>query len=782
MRRWIPAAFAVALVLGLNATPAAAQGDVSVGHSGWRWGNPQPQGNTLRAVEFAGGVGYAAGDFGTLLRTADGGQTWTGIATGITADLSRIRAVDANTVLIGAGCVLRRSDDGGATFRRVPFTNSESDCPAGLASFHFPTPQRGYLVLSDGTVQTTSDGGQTFSGATAIPGTPAGAGGGQATPTDVYFLTETLGFVTAGGVIYRTTDGGNSWEPRFQAGAPLASLVFVDANTGYAVGAGNTLAQDGERRRRVDAQADPRGHPAVGPDADPLRADGRHAQTCLISTAAGDRALRTTDGGDTITSLSTSTRPIFALAFASPTAAVGVGAAGATVFSADAGTDTPTPSFAPIGARLAGGDINLFRVRATDSSIVHATGDNGKLARTTDGGRNWSTVGVPTSEDLADASFVNANEGFTIDTAGTLRFTSDGGARWTPLDTGTTPSVAAIHAVDRNVAMLFTARGIFRSAAASDTSSPGTTFEPVDNVKLQRTQFSDFDQAGGVLFAWGPTAIWVSTNQGRSWKTVRGPLKKPRYGRVDFVSSKVGFAYTAGGRIWRTANGGRTWSELLGAGTSLVQDLAMADARNGYLTIGSFPGAEGRGSVLRTSDGGATWRPQLISAVGITQIEAPGADSAFSLAAPGGGSNLFRTTAGGNQGSENAVTVSASPKKLRKAGNVKLTVKVSPNVIGAAVPLFVRTKKSRALDAGDGARRGDDQGLRHLHGDGQGPIDELLRRAVARRRRPQRRRQPGADGQGGEVGEGAASAGQIWSTTASAQSRGNGRPFSIRAK
>src|SRR5437763_12209589 len=91
----------VALVAVLALAPAAGA-QVSVGHSGWSWGNPQPQGDTLHAVEFAGGIGYAAGDFGTLLRTGDGGGTWQGVATGITGGLQRIRATDANTVLIGS--------------------------------------------------------------------------------------------------------------------------------------------------------------------------------------------------------------------------------------------------------------------------------------------------------------------------------------------------------------------------------------------------------------------------------------------------------------------------------------------------------------------------------------------------------------------------------------------------------------------------------------------------------------------------------------------------------
>src|SRR6476659_2378060 len=99
MKRLTPVVAALALAVFASVTAQAA--DVTVGHSGWNWGNPQPQGNTLRAVEFQGSLGFAAGDFGTLLRTDDGGATWTGVRTGTTASLTSISIADEDTVLVG---------------------------------------------------------------------------------------------------------------------------------------------------------------------------------------------------------------------------------------------------------------------------------------------------------------------------------------------------------------------------------------------------------------------------------------------------------------------------------------------------------------------------------------------------------------------------------------------------------------------------------------------------------------------------------------------------------
>lgn len=121
----------------LAALPAFAPASVQVGSSGWQWGNPLPQGNTVRAMSFAGTTGYAAGDFGTLLRTTDGGSTWSGLLSGTFTDLTTVQAIDGDSLFAGGGCVARRSDDGGATFRRVAFTPAESSCRQPLASGWF---------------------------------------------------------------------------------------------------------------------------------------------------------------------------------------------------------------------------------------------------------------------------------------------------------------------------------------------------------------------------------------------------------------------------------------------------------------------------------------------------------------------------------------------------------------------------------------------------------------------------------------------------------------------
>src|SRR3954462_933448 len=118
MSRWSSAAAVVACALA--ALPAAASANVQVGSSGWLWGNPLPQGNTLRAMAFSGTTGYAAGDFGPLLPTPDGGAllrapgggaAWAGVRAGTFTNRAELQVLDANTLFAGGGCVARRSID-----------------------------------------------------------------------------------------------------------------------------------------------------------------------------------------------------------------------------------------------------------------------------------------------------------------------------------------------------------------------------------------------------------------------------------------------------------------------------------------------------------------------------------------------------------------------------------------------------------------------------------------------------------------------------------------------
>src|SRR3954470_11291670 len=649
---------AIACAAGaLAILPGVASAAVQVGSSGWLWGNPLPQGNTIGAMSFAGASGYASGDFGTLLRTTDAGATWTGLLSGTFTNLTEVQAIDGDSVFAGGGCVARRSDDGGATFKRLAFTPVESSCREQLAAGWFVSRTTGYLVLTDGTVLRTDNDGDTFAQRNPVPGTRA-QGGGVA-PTDVVFLTDAVGFATTlGGHIYRTVDGASSWTLVRNASQALRSITFLDALHGVAVGDG------GQYLTTVDGgvtwTAQDLGIGALNVTS--VRCAS--ADRCLATTQRGDQRGRidSTEAGPRL--VTPSPDPIFAGAFASPTRIVVAGATGATAVSDDAGR-----TFAAIGGRLTG---TFTRMRAGgQAGSAFAPGQNGALAKTVDGGQTWTRGNVSTSEDVRDVSFPTNVAGFALDTAGGLFRTRDGGATWRPLDTGSTQNAAAVVAPSPTTVLLAGPRGLRRSTDGGDT------FAAIANRAVARALLTSIDTAGSTLVASGPRAIFRSADRGRTWRAVRRPSRNGRARTVDFVDGRTGFWLGNDGRVFRTRNGGRSWTALTGAGTSEAYGMAFSSATRGYLAFNRFGDATTpAGFLLRTSDGGATWRPQFVVA---SPIPADG------LAAGRGGvdyllggeAGLLSSRTGGDTGRASRITLGAR-RRVSRPATITVTGRLSP--------------------------------------------------------------------------------------------------------
>ena len=447
---------ALSLAAACSQTADAA---VQVSQSGWQWGNPTPQGNTIRAMDFIAGRGYAIGDDGTALRTDDGGASWTGLATGTSQDLSRLQAVTPDVVVVlgGDGCVVRRSDDGGATFHKM-FVLAETNCPDRVAASSFVTPQVGYLLLRDGNVLRTTDGGQTFGRGTAVPGTPASAAGGQGTPADAIFTTTDAGIVFLNGTntAFKTTDAGASWTPATGIDPGSVTRMKAISPTAFYAFGPDTLLRSSDAGVTWQKRAGSAGSTITGIGC-------ATDDVCLLSTDKGDKLLRTEDGGATSTPVTASTAPIFAAGFANANRAVALGSGGATVVSDDSGKN-----YAPVGGDIAGSF--QFGLRLGPSpEIALALGAKGQLARTTDNGATWRAINVATSADMQDTSFTDANNGYALDQRGGLFRTANGGASWQPIDPGTTSAPKAVIATGSTV-LLAGPRGVRRAASGGEFS------------------------------------------------------------------------------------------------------------------------------------------------------------------------------------------------------------------------------------------------------------------------------------------------------------------------
>ena len=415
----------------------------------------------LRALFFLDArTGWAAGSNGAIFRTADG-ENWELMHAETGLNLSSVSFVDAqNGWAVGRlkqDGLLLRTEDGGATWTRQLLQTE------GKAQFVFFVNERtGWVASEFETVFRTDDGGEEW--------TTLHSGFSRANMfNEVFFIDEEYGWVAGtGGQILKTRDGGKNWSDVSSATEQdMNDLIFFDRNRGLAVGdlGRILLTEDGGREWRViasGADADLRsicfadagngwiagmeGHVLHTEDggrtwsrmsfADTLDfvqvffADARNGWILGGREGMGEDAehvdeeeleegeepegsllLRTDDGGATWTESVTGVKGLISVFFVDAQRGWGVTNDGSIVHTANGGNDWEVQK--SLG-------ISLHTLCFTDGEFGWAGGRD-VLLRTTDGGATWSYASSPTIAQIEGISSVGdrvvwfvGNEGFIL--------------------------------------------------------------------------------------------------------------------------------------------------------------------------------------------------------------------------------------------------------------------------------------------------------------------------------------------------------------------------------
>jgi len=245
----------------LGGTPPAAPIALKTSNGGVTWtrvnlppnpgGNPVSEGGYLDMSVVDANAVWIGGRYGTVIRTLDGGATWTRQATLENGQsFSTVQAVNgvhfrdrSNGCIVGLAYLRHHTKNGGATWSPSPGT----PLAAGITmydSLTFLTPLEGWVHvqnLFDGSdhIFHTTDGGESWQLVPAV------------SKQDVFhlsFATSTAGWGISDRVIQHTVDGGSTWAPQARPGTgALWSLFFLPASRtggtprGWAVGEGGTI-------------------------------------------------------------------------------------------------------------------------------------------------------------------------------------------------------------------------------------------------------------------------------------------------------------------------------------------------------------------------------------------------------------------------------------------------------------------------------------------------------------------------------------------------------------
>ncbi|MEZ0309021.1 MAG: YCF48-related protein [Ramlibacter sp.] len=202
--------------------------------------------------------------------------------------------------------------------------------------------------------------------------------------------------------------------------------------------------------------------------------------------------------------------------------------------------------------------------------------------------------------------FFDAARGLALTRDGALMDTSDGGRHWTSRGV-TTPAVQPCCIISGRLQFTTSGRGwLIDKGKLMQSSDGGRNWSsapvPAGMGSVRDLQFMD-GQRGWAVTAQGQ--LFGTTDGGASW-TLRPDVPGQKIQMVQFHDEKAGLAWVNDGlreSMWRTADGGTTWqlTSLNGRATTGVGKILFLDASNVWM-VGT--GHEG---VWRSRDGGKFW-------------------------------------------------------------------------------------------------------------------------------------------------------------------------------
>jgi len=523
----------------------------SDGGTTWKAARVTGTDEPLASVSFGSATaGWAVGRSGTIITTADAGDTWT-----VQAEPTEVSSVDLTGVsFVDAthGWAIGTDPDSGESYviRTTDGANwALVDVIGGSYLFNcdFVDQQNGWAVGWSGTVWHTSDGGATWA-AQALPG------------TDVYtkidgleFVNGTTGWLVSNqGKIYVTTNAGATWTiQKTVAGTQLMGVGFRDATHGIAVG------DDG----------------------------------VTLTTADG---LTWTEVGSGLRTLLTD------CSFVSANKGWAVGFNGQVGRTTDGGA---TWKF-----KKAPTSKNLVAVDFVNSSRGWLVGRRGTIM-TTRNGNSWKYQNAKTKLDINGVEFVSTSKGWVVGVDGLILATKDGGKTWRRQKSGTATDLSDVTFVDslhgwacglENGVVLRTTNGgkTWQRSRAHISPWKGGTLYDVCFTSRKIGWVSGITNIGaqpqGVVFA--------TTDGGQTWN-LKIPAREKMFPNhaitgIDFVNKKQGWLVGEHGLFAYTLDGGETWVEPARiAPDETLLKVTFVNASTGY-AVGTG------GTIVKTTSGG----------------------------------------------------------------------------------------------------------------------------------------------------------------------------------
>ncbi len=428
---------------------------------------------------------------------------------------------------------------------------------------YFVNADTGVYVGQAGAVVMTTDGAQS----SEIVREPASTS--DPSWSDVKFANESVGYACAyKGLIYKTTDSGNTWTEVGDTANYTNSLyriAVVDENTVYVSGASGTLLKT---------------------------TDGGATWNPIAFSFEYNGSVQSLDGG---------------LAFCN--ANVGVVAVktskayGSTWYTHDGGEtwNYVQLPFSPIVAKQSVNDAE-----ATGDSTIVIVGYGYSVFKSTDGGKTYTDVSYDASSESVYFNTIQAVNEDTYVAGGLLGhtiITTTGGATWTNIDLPVAHTIKTLHFVDTQTGYVFAEDGQWFK-----TVDGGANWTPILDWPNPIVKFVTSTEAGHVFLGGRRGNTSLSTDGGMTWSYLDNQMTgyTGYFYCGDFGNDNIGLIGAGSGKIYRTTDGGETWAKVDEAANPMEQDDKKVYAIR-FMDENTVLAAGAKGYIIKSTDGGQTW-------------------------------------------------------------------------------------------------------------------------------------------------------------------------------
>jgi len=499
------------------------------------WLNPKPSGFSNSKIAFVNtDTGYLFNSNSELFKTYDGGITWAmqqRFPGAVAMDIK-----DSTGVISGYSGVVYISTDNGITWQQKSTGFGDNFLKIDIIS-------RDTILLINpnaGTIFKSTNRGNSWQVS------------GIANPNmiGVDFTQSNLGYISKYTGIFKTTDGGTTWQNIYPISSSAGVLVIKFFNSNYG-----------------------------------------------LAYREFDTMLKTTDGGVTWTSAAVHDE-IFDIFFIDQTNIFAVGELGMVYRSTD-GAQTWV-NINP-GPRIWAHDLYSQHFFNTTTGI--AVGLRGRIIKTTDAGVNWQEYAT-TYTDISDLSFGSNNVGYAISGLNIYK-TVNKGQDWNRLNF----QIPNVWNSNSNHCLFFSA-----DTGIVTATHPCRVYKTNDgglNWSVTTGTPGGYDYTSGLSFLNKSTGFATFRNSSAYglFKTVDGGSNWQEIGsyqnyyEIQFFNEQFGYASKLyPGRLYKTLDGGNTWTQLL--------ELPSGDLKTFHF-ISPARGIVGgsQGFLKMTLDSGRTWLP-----------------------------------------------------------------------------------------------------------------------------------------------------------------------------